>query len=582
MVVTNLGIDIFSVALGALGYFAFFMLFTRSGSRQFKLGCSHPRLCTVLLAAVHVVVAVVLFTSRQQNESQISGTNVTHAVQEIDKEDIVLPGGFDDISSEDFMPNEPAPDPSELFSVKLTRQRVPVNSNEGVEYHKSAYFGELTVGDPPVTFTVVFDTGSGHLILPSTYCHSETCKVHTRFRRSMSQTAKDIDYDGTVVESGQPRDQITISFGTGEVTGVFVEDVVCLGDKKELSEALNDHGTDDGETFSSETEQLPDGCVRLRMIAATDMSSDPFESFNFDGVMGLGLNGLSQAPEFNFLDVMAQSEHLQTGAAAQTFSVFLGDGEEEDSEISFGGWKQDHLTGQLGWSKVVKPEEGHWMIQIKALKIAGETLKFCDDGECRAVVDTGTSLLAVPTDIFPELYELLKHSAHRSGQCGVSGIGYDLDIQLENFTVSLGPKDYARPEARDSGFEQPWQDALSKTPFDPNSRIRNDVMCKPMLMSMDLPAPLGPKLFILGEPVLRKFYTVYDGKQKRVGFGRAIHSGTVEEDAIDDDPEPTMDSGLRSPIWRDSLIQRSASSPSKAFCPSMIQSSMRTTKIGAV
>merc|ERR1719159_942061 len=224
---------------------------------------------------------------------------------------------------------------------------------------------------------------------------------------------------------------------------------------------------------------------------------------------------------------MAQSEHLQTGAAAQTFSVFLGDGEEEDSEISFGGWKQEHLTGRLGWSKVVKPEEGHWMIQIKALKIAGETLKFCDDGECRAVVDTGTSLLAVPTEIFPELYELLKHSAHRSGECGVSGIGYDLNIQLENFTVSLGPKDYARPEARDSGFEQPWQEALNKTPFDPNSRIRNDVMCKPMLMSMDLPAPLGPKLFILGEPVLRKYYTVYDGGAKRVGFGRAVHKRTT-------------------------------------------------------
>merc|ERR1719217_570304 len=158
------------------------------------------------------------------------------------------------------MPNESAADPSELFSVKLTRQRVPVNSNEGVEYHKSAYFGRLTIGDPPVTFTVVFDTGRGHLILPSTYCHSDTCKVHTRYRRSLSQTAKDIDYDGTVVEPGQPRDQITISFGTGEVTGVFVEDVVCLGSNKDLSEALAEHEDEakEGETEDEDETELPD------------------------------------------------------------------------------------------------------------------------------------------------------------------------------------------------------------------------------------------------------------------------------------------------------------------------------------
>jgi len=43
-------------------------------------------------------------------------------------------------------------------------------------------------------------------------------------------------------------------------------------------------------------------------------------------------------------------------------------------------------------------------------------------------------------------------------------------------------------------------------------------------MTLDLEAPLGPKLFILGEPVLRKYYTVYDAQQKRVGFGRAVHS----------------------------------------------------------
>merc|ERR1712228_17050 len=45
--------------------------------------------------------------------------------------------------------------------------------------------------------------------------------------------------------------------------------------------------------------------------------------------------------------------------------------------------------------------------------------------------------------------------------------------------------------------------------------------CSPRFMPVRLPAPLGPKLFILGEPVLHRYYTVYDWGNKRVGFSLA-------------------------------------------------------------
>merc|ERR1719240_812998 len=102
---------------------------------------------------------------------------------------------------------------TKLYTVQLTRQPVPVNTNGATVYHKSAYFGELQVGEPAVKFTVVFDTGSGHLVLPSTYCRSETCKAHKRYRRSTSTTGKDINHNGKLVQPGALRDQITVSFG---------------------------------------------------------------------------------------------------------------------------------------------------------------------------------------------------------------------------------------------------------------------------------------------------------------------------------------------------------------------------------
>merc|ERR1740121_3096960 len=80
--------------------------------------------------------------------------------------------------------------------------------------HKTAYYGKIAVGTPRQTFTVVFDTGSGNLMLPSTWCKSHACTMHHRFNRKASTTAEDIEEDGSSSKPGAPRDQITVTFGT--------------------------------------------------------------------------------------------------------------------------------------------------------------------------------------------------------------------------------------------------------------------------------------------------------------------------------------------------------------------------------
>merc|ERR1719262_1002249 len=47
------------------------------------------------------------------------------------------------------------------------------------------------------------------------------------------------------------------------------------------------------------------------------------------------------------------------------------------------------------------------------------------------------------------------------------------------------------------------------------------LMCRSLFLPVDMKPPFGPKLFIWGEPVLRRYLTVYDLANKRIGFSLA-------------------------------------------------------------
>lgn len=401
------------------------------------------------------------------------------------------------------------------LTVALVKEKISTQSVGDVIFYKSAYWGKVQVGTPAQTFSLIFDTGSGHLILPSSYCHSNACKAHSRFRRSTSQTANDINTNGEVVAPGQMRDQLTVSFGTGEVSGVFVEDLVCFEDSNSSLDPENS-----GE------------CFNMRFIAATAMSEDPFKDFVFDGIMGLGLSSLSQTEHFNFLHVLSNHPRVRDSGHAQTFAIFLGLYEHEQSELTLGGWSDQRLKveEEIKWTPVLHPELGHWLIRVKSISVDGEVIDFCSDGQCQGVVDSGTSLVSLPTQVFPEVYEMLRHQAPVDGICGSDGP--KLQIELDGLNITLDPQDYAHLMSSKKSTTPDWGSSREWTAND----TRRDKICKPLFMAMDFEGELS-KLFILGEPVLRKYYTIYDAEAKRVGFGLAEHRDAVHIETADEDDD---------------------------------------------
>jgi len=489
----------------------------------------------------------------------------------------------------------PAPVQPGRFIVPLHRQRVPVQSDADTVSYKSVYFGTISVGAPhKQKFSVVFDTGSGHVIVPSQACGSETCTIHTRYRRDLSLHAVDVDYDGTPVAPGAPRDQITVAFGTGEVTGQFVNDRLCLGSEGEGRLLLGGAEVPVVSENSRETAEDEDlaNCVEMRLVTATEMTHEPFHAFAFDGVLGLGLDGLALAPEFSFFGMMTAQRHLEQ----PSFGVFLADSDEETSEISFGGHSPELVRSGLSWAPVAFPELGYWQVHITKLRLGNRTLDFCDDGQCRAVVDTGTSLLAVPKDFADTLQEELSGALSDPEPNPVDGDvdcrkaqGALLHFEVGDMTLTLAPGDYARQSiqlqdeawAADSdradatstaeGAASPAESehvaetrdgtedteaAADAVGSQPESRAGQERIvdwegaprtCKPTLMPIDLPEPLGPKLFIMGEPVLRKYYTVYNWQEKRIGFGLAKHTWQDEEEEEAERPK-------RKPLLRPLLL----------------------------
>ncbi|CAK9115261.1 unnamed protein product [Durusdinium trenchii] len=414
-------------------------------------------------------------------------------------------------------------------------------------------------------------------------CRSATCLSHRRYRRRASLVAQDIDVDGTPVLPNQARDQITVSYGTGEITGIFVQDKVCLGPKKAtpatdvrargaaVHAGMSGSATGasllqlDRARLQSASQPLEDeeeaqaehGCVDLRLVSATDMTEDPFSSFRFDGVLGLGLPSLSQTLEFNFLEASsgARSWTSLVPDGERMFGVFLAKSPEEESEITFGGWKSEHMTNgsELAFCNVQDSEEGYWQLDVFGIKANGQVLDFCAKG-CRAVVDTGSSLLGVPSDLGDQLVDLLRHPAHE-GACGTRSSGPVLEIDLGNFTVVLDPTDYARLEFLDedgddegetsrNSAEDSAQDAASE-PESSGAGAQGAVhpageqTCVPMVMHIDLPPPLHERTLILGEPVLQRYYTVFDadGERPRVGFAPARH----QLEAVAEAPEVPAD-----------------------------------------
>eukprot|EP00933_Yihiella_yeosuensis_P009471 TRINITY_DN11539_c0_g3_i2.p1 TRINITY_DN11539_c0_g3~~TRINITY_DN11539_c0_g3_i2.p1 ORF type:complete len:420 (-),score=79.27 TRINITY_DN11539_c0_g3_i2:347-1606(-) len=344
------------------------------------------------------------------------------------------------------------------FFTKRQEEAIRLASNSyalSALMHKNFYYGDIEVGTPPQTLSVVFDTGSGNLLIPSTDCKkSKACDHHRKFDPSKSKTAEQMNVSGSILASDYTgaRDLLTVTFGEGTASGVFMRDNVCVGSGL---------------------------CAKMGFIGTVDESSAPFSQFSADGVLGLALGEMSQAPWMNLMNMMT----ADTGNLKQhLFSVFMSDLDNE-SEITFGAINEERMASDMFWVPVSN-KSGYWQVTVDDIAINDEKQNICRN--CQVVLDTGTSSLAGPSSIISQLRKQLQ-----GGSCNRT-----LGFVISNRTLQLQAEDFLTPTLTG---------------------------CIPALQALDMPPPQGP-VFVLGAPFLRRFYTAYDRERKMVGFALAHHA----------------------------------------------------------
>ncbi|XP_018558341.1 nothepsin [Lates calcarifer] len=344
--------------------------------------------------------------------------------------------------------------PPGTLSLRLGR-----SSEKIYNFMDAQYYGEISLGTPEQNFSVIFDTGSADLWVPSSYCVSEACAFHRRFRAFQSTS---FHHDGRM---------FGIHYGSGHLLGVMARDTLKVGDLTVLNQEFGESVYEPGATF----------------VMA-----------KFDGVLGMGYPSLAEIlgnPVFD--NMMAQRT-----VDEPVFSFYLSrrtSNSSPEGELLLGGTDETLYSEPITWLPVTA--KGYWQIKMDSVAVQGMS-SFCPHG-CQVIVDTGTSLIAGPTNDILNLQQLIGATPTNIGEFLIDCVRLS---SLPHVTFVLGGKEFT----------------LTAKHYVRKEMLGNRELCFSGFQAVDIIPPEGP-LWILGDVFLTEYYSIFDRGQNRVGFAPARH-----------------------------------------------------------
>jgi len=330
----------------------------------------------------------------------------------------------------------------------LRKRGVPTVSL--TNFYDVGYYGPITIGTPPQNFTVIYDTGSSNLWIPSIKCVEKVCKQHDQYNSTASST---------YVKNGKP---LSIQYGSGSMNGFLSEDTVSMAG-----------------IF-----------VKKQVFGEATTEAHAFDNQPFDGLLGLAFQSISADSVVPVFYNMISQRLVQSGEFAFWLSI---DDNQAGSVLNVGGTDPTYYTGSVQMHDIFL-----WFLGLEWYTILIES--FYVDGSrqgecwpfCRAIVDTGTSLIVGPTS---------------SAQPVIDAIGTvnpdcsNVD-SLPSFSVGMF-----------GGYNYPLTAAQYVIKLPDHS---GQLTCQLGIVGSD-----GLPFWILGDVFIRGYYTVFDQSSSQIGFATA-------------------------------------------------------------
>lgn len=165
--------------------------------------------------------------------------------------------------------------------------------------------------------------------------------------------------------------------------------------------------------------------------------------------------------------------------------------------MTVGGYDSSRFSGSISW--VPLSSQTYWEFALDAMTVEGQSITSAK----KAVADTGTSVLGGPSAEVKAIAQsvgatpVFLNPNEFTIDCSVVSSLPDLVITLAGNSYVLHGSEYVI-EVSQGG----------------------QTMCLFGMTGLDIPAPAGP-LWILGDVFLRKYYSIYDVGNSRVGFALA-------------------------------------------------------------
>ncbi|GAA6059356.1 hypothetical protein JCM10212_003254 [Sporobolomyces blumeae] len=266
-------------------------------------------------------------------------------------------------------------------------------------YQDSEWYGEIDIGTPPSGFSVVLDTGSADLIVAEpdcTGCQSST-PGYTPSSSSTSSTSSQ---------------NFQITYGSGSASGTLVQDTISIANY-----------TVQSQTFAA--------CSTLNNIVDGELS----------GILGLGWNTIASSGATPLVQQLAQDGKLPENVFGFAFETHVfttaSSPTAPGGTLTIGGVDTSAFSGTMNWIDIVQPA-GYWAIPLQDITIGGTSLGISAD---QAVIDTGTTLIGVPSSIAQSVYSQIPNSQAISLD-GASGYYAFPCSQSVNAALKFGGQTY--------------------------------------------------------------------------------------------------------------------------------------------